>query len=171
MQIGLLLEGVPALGVVYEPRGDLLLTAAPGQAPLAIMRGAPPTRLAVSTRDDLGALRLLTSTTIRADLKARLLGAGFHDAGGLRSVGVKVGELVLGRADVYLSHHAVHAWDLVAPMAILAAAGGVITDLDGAPLAFDEAGHLRAPLGPFLATNGRAHDAARHAVQRAWRSA
>ncbi|MCA9516216.1 MAG: 3'(2'),5'-bisphosphate nucleotidase CysQ [Myxococcales bacterium] len=168
VQIGLLVDGVPALGVVYEPRADLMLTAAAGAPALAVANGGVPRALAVSKRAELGALRLVTSTTIRAPLKARVLAAGFVDGGGLRSVGVKVGELVRDRADVYLSHHAVHAWDVVAPMAILAAAGGAITDLAGAPFRFDERGHLRPSSGPFLATNGRAHDAAREAILRAW---
>jgi 3'(2'), 5'-bisphosphate nucleotidase len=74
----------------------------------------------------------------------------------VNSVGVKVGWMVRGLADIYVNHHDVHYWDTCAPQVILEEAGGVITFLDGSPLRYRIGGDHRHP-GPTLATNGLRH--------------
>ena len=168
VQIGLLVHDVPTLGVVYEPAYDRLWSAVAGHGTWYTERaGAPAVRTYVSARTARDARPLVTSTSIDADLRAAILDLGFSDGGALRSVGLKVGEIVLGRADVYFSHHPVKYWDSCAPLAILAEAGGRGSFLDGRALTYDAHGDAFAHDGPFVVTNGVAHDAVVAAIARA----
>ena len=157
VQIGLLVDERPVLGVVYEPRYDRLFWAVAGGGAFLAEAGATHGPLRVSARDRLADMPLLTSSTIPAPLHARLLAVGLPDAGHLRSVGVKVGELVTGQADVYVSHHPVAFWDTCAPLVILEEAGGVATHLTGAPLTYPLDARRHGHPGPFIASNGRRH--------------
>jgi 3'-phosphoadenosine 5'-phosphosulfate (PAPS) 3'-phosphatase len=112
---------------------------------------------------------LVTSSTIDADLRQRLLAVGLADGGMLRSVGIKVGELVTGAADVYVSHHPVKFWDSCAPLVVLWEAGGVATHLDGTPFSFTPAGgSARHAGGPFVISNATRHEPLRQAFVAAW---
>jgi myo-inositol-1(or 4)-monophosphatase len=53
-----------------------------------------------------------------------------------------------------------HPWDAAAGVLLIEEAGGRVTALDG--------GAFRLDSGGLLATNGRVHDAARHALSEAW---
>jgi 3'-phosphoadenosine 5'-phosphosulfate (PAPS) 3'-phosphatase len=74
----------------------------------------------------------------------------------INSVGVKVGYLARQTADIYINHHPVNFWDTCGPLAILEEAGGVMTQWDGAPLAYELAGPHRHP-APTVASNGARH--------------
>lgn len=168
VQIGLLVAGRPALGVVYEPRADRLWWAVRDAGAFEERDGARGGPLAVSARGAADARPLVTSTTIDRARRRRLLDLGLIDGGELRSVGVKVGELVSGAADVYVIHHPVSYWDTCAPLVVLEESGGALTDLLGRPLAFD----LEAPSpthpGPLVASNNRDHAALCARVRAVW---
>ncbi|MEZ4266032.1 MAG: 3'(2'),5'-bisphosphate nucleotidase CysQ [Myxococcota bacterium] len=159
VQVGLLDRGVPVLGVVYEPLFDRLYQAVSGAgAWLSTPELGAPTRLQVSTRSARAEMPLITSTSMDADERQRLRdGLGLADAGGLRSVGCKVGTLVRQVSDVYISEHPVHLWDSLAPLVVLQEAGGVMTLADGRPLLYDLAPERLAHPGPFVASNATAH--------------
>ena len=56
------------------------------------------------------------------------------------SVGLTIGAIVDGRADLYVSgSRRIKVWDTAAPAAVLAAAGGTMTSLSGLPLRYDGA--------------------------------
>lgn len=118
------------LGVTYEPRADELFFAERGRGTFRVVGGAVsgPLRMSAHGR----APTLLTSKRVDPLSKARFLARGYLDGGALRSVGVKVGRLVLGEADVYLATHQLSWWDLAAPQVILEEAGGRVADLSGA---------------------------------------
>lgn len=143
VMIGLCVEGRPALGVVHQPRTGRSwtgLTAAPKRAPHRALEA-----LAVS-RNHRGAAH--------ERIKAAL-GAGREVVSG--SVGLKVGLLVDGKADAYVEpSRNTFAWDSCAPQAVLEAAGGVMTDLDGGPLRYDWRS-LRNERG-IAASAGAAHE-------------
>jgi 3'(2'), 5'-bisphosphate nucleotidase len=73
------------------------------------------------------------------------------------SVGVKIARIVRGQADLYVHgcRGAKH-WDAAAPEAILCAAGGRFTDLDGA--AIDYRNPSLALSRGIVASNGAVHD-------------
>ena len=73
------------------------------------------------------------------------------------SAGIKAVRVATGEADLYV--HPARAgmrWDTCAPEAILAAAGGRMTDLQGNPFVYNRT-DLYNRHG-ILATNGAAHD-------------
>jgi 3'(2'), 5'-bisphosphate nucleotidase len=82
------------------------------------------------------------------------------------SVGVKVARILTGAADLYV-HAGLGAkrWDTCAPEAVLAAAGGRFSDLDGAPLDYASA-DLVLRRG-MIASNGALHEAVLAAVREA----
>jgi 3'(2'), 5'-bisphosphate nucleotidase len=156
IMVGLAVDGRPALGVVYQPVIDLLYRGLPGQVAEVVERGAARP-LAVSTVAEPAAMRLVASRSHRDPLVAAVcqqLGVTQDRPSG--SVGLKVGLLATAQCDLYL-HPApgLKEWDTCAPEAILAAAGGVLTDAWGSPLTYNKA-DVRQRQG-LVASNGRCH--------------
>jgi 3'(2'),5'-bisphosphate nucleotidase len=161
VQIGLLDRGEPVLGVLYEPLFARTYLATRGEG--AWISGGDAQgwqRLRVSERSVRAQMPLITSTSMDpADRERLLAGLGLADAGGLRSVGCKVGKLVRQEADVYISEHPVNLWDSLAPLVVLHEAGGTMTLADGRPMLYDLAPDRRTHPGPFVASNATHHAA------------
>lgn len=156
VMVGLLEAGRPILGVVFDPLNQRLFAAARGLGAKEYARGEwIPLR--VSARHEWNAMPLITSTGFPAELRQqveRVLRVRFLHP--INSVGVKVGYLVRGLADLYLNHHPVHHWDTAAPLVILEEAGGRMTHWDGSPLSYSDAGRIHAK--PPIASNGVRHE-------------
>jgi 3'(2'), 5'-bisphosphate nucleotidase len=156
IMVGLAVAGRPVLGVVYQPVSDLLYRGLPGQVAEVVERGAARP-LAVSTVAEPAAMRLVASRSHRDPLVAAVcqqLGITQDRPSG--SVGLKVGLLATAQCDLYV-HPApgLKEWDTCAPEAILAAAGGVLTDAWGSPLTYNKA-NVRQRQG-LVASNGCCH--------------
>jgi 3'(2'), 5'-bisphosphate nucleotidase len=73
------------------------------------------------------------------------------------SVGVKIARIATGEADLYVHWgHGAKRWDSCAPEAILDAAGGRFTDVEGEPIDYRSA-ELSLDNG-MVASNGLLHD-------------
>lgn len=157
IMVGLAIDGRPALGVVYQPVADRLYRALPGQVAEVVEHGvARP--LAVSGVTDPPTMRLVASRSHRDPLVAavcRTLGITQDRPSG--SVGLKVGLLATADCDLYI-HPApgLKEWDTCAPEAILAAAGGMLSDAWGRPLLYNKA-DVRQRQG-LVASNGCIHN-------------
>lgn len=137
VQIGLAVEGEAKVGVVYRPVGDRLYAGAVGGDAVVEIDGRrralrfPPA--------PEGPLRLVVSRSHRSrriDALRRRLGVDEVIESG--SVGLKCGILAEGLADLYVHASAVtYRWDSCGPEAIVRAAGGVLTGMDGAPYRYD----------------------------------
>lgn len=156
VMIGLVIAGRPAMGVVHQPTLDRTFFATPdGGAHVAT--GARVEPLAVSDVAAAGAARLVASASHRAPaldrVKAEL---GIGNELNIGSVGVKLCLIASGERDLYVSPAAkTKAWDTCAPEAILARAGGRLSDLFGAPIDYrTELAHRRGLIG----SNGHIHD-------------
>lgn len=157
VMIGLALNARPRLGVVYQPHGDRLYTAAPGHGTVLVDdRGSRTLRC--SEINDLTQLRLVASHSHRTpeiDRIKQLL--GIDNEMNIGSVGLKLGLIALGERDLYVNPSSrSSAWDTCAPEALLEQAGGRMTDLYGEPLRYDrsELKNLRG----LVASNGLVHD-------------
>lgn len=150
----------PTLGVVFEPAYRELFFAHEGRVGFERSGVAVALPMEERRRDADPRPRLVTSTRAPQELRRAMFARGYGDAGTLRSVGVKVGHLVKGEAEVYSAAPALAYWDLAAPQAILEAAGGTVSDADGAPVvyALDE-GRTHVE-GPTLLTLRVDHQAA-----------
>jgi len=138
IHVGLSVDGEARLGVVYAPVDERLYTGVVGEGGVVVdASGTRPAR--VSAIPDPGACVLAVSRSHKSARNERLrtvLGVGSVIESG--SVGRKVGLLVDGRADAYLHFGDRTArWDSCAPEAVLRAAGGDLTTLDGDRLRYD----------------------------------
>ena len=157
VMIGLAVNGGARAGVVYRPAGDVLFAGIADQEAWLEENGKRKP-LAVSSRADLASLRLTVSRSHRHalidELKARL-GIGQESPCG--SVGLKVGLIATQQADLYVDLSMfTKAWDTCGPEAILRGAGGRMTDLAGAPLAYG--GQELRNMRGLVASNGACHD-------------
>ena len=157
VMIGLLRAGQPHLGVVADPLDKSIYFALKGEDAYKV-QGPFRKILHVSERDKPAEMPLVVSTgfpkealeKVRAKFSCPILDP-------INSVGIKVSYLVQKKADVYLNHHDVSLWDTCAPQAILEAAGGVFTTIDGHALDYSR---LQAPYShgaKTIASNGKRH--------------
>jgi 3'(2'), 5'-bisphosphate nucleotidase len=157
VQIGLVEDGTPVLGVVYQPAPDVLHYAARGAGAWVVRPEAQPERMRVSSETEFARMRLATSRdhhSPRMSAVMRSLGLGEEIRRG--SVGIKTGLIAERQCDLYihLSSHTKH-WDTCAPEAILTEAGGRLTDLWGEPLRYNTEDVQNR--NGLVAANGAAH--------------
>jgi 3'(2'), 5'-bisphosphate nucleotidase len=159
VQIGLVIDGVPVLGVVYQPTSSKLYYATAGAGAFLEWNGTRD-RLHVSTEGRATRMTMVVSRTHRsARLEAIRQRLRIPNVIRIGSVGLKVGLLCEGAAQLYV--HAggrTHLWDTCGPEAILREAGGKMTDISGEPLQY-RAQELRNPNG-LVASNGVVHERA-----------
>jgi 3'(2'), 5'-bisphosphate nucleotidase len=155
VMLGLTVDGRPALGCVYQPVQDRMFYATPAGAFIQVGDRIEPMRVSeVAAAHDV---RLVASKSHRSPdidrVKERL---GIKNEENIGSVGVKLCLIALGVHDLYVNPAAkTKAWDTCAPEAILAQAGGRLSDLDGKPI--DYRGELAHRRG-LVASNGHVHD-------------
>ncbi len=146
VQIALVIDGVPRVGVVCQPATMRMWRGIVGDQHSAqrsrCERIEPDGSIfarALSTADDVPAHpRLVVSVSHPSpgiDALAAAVGATVIPRG---SVGLKIAALVDGEADAYVtdSRH-IKVWDTAAPAAVLVAAGGSMTSLGGTELRYD----------------------------------
>ena len=154
VMIGLACDGVPAMGVVYQPAIDRLFYATSDGARMEYE--GQTTSIAVSQVATAAELRLVVSKSHRsADIDRVKQQLGISNELNIGSVGLKLCVIAAGQRDLYVNPAAkTKAWDTCAPEAILVAAGGKLTDLFGRPIDYTkELAHRRG----LVASNGRAH--------------
>lgn len=142
VHIGLALRGVPALGVVYQPQTGVLWrgVVADGRCERVDADGTVHP-LSVAGRA-LEVPRIAISISHPSEVVERIV----RELGGRAipkgSVGLKVGLIVDGEADAYVTaSRRIKVWDTCAPAAVLVAAGGVVTSLSGRPLSYTGTAH------------------------------
>ncbi len=147
VNIALVEDGAPVLGVVYAPVFDYLMHGERGIG--AFLRGEDGD-IALSTRRPATVpLRVAAS---RSHLDARTA-ALLERMGGIERFGLgsslKFCRIAEGRADVYPRFGPTSEWDTAAAQCVLEAAGGAVLGLDGTPLRYNAKDSLLNP--DFLA--------------------
>lgn len=169
VNIALVRDGAPELGVVFAPASGELFAGEPGRAlracydphtgaelaPLAPIAARPPERPLRIIVSDHSGRNARTAAFIEA-----LEGVPAH-----ASSSIKFCRLAEGAADLYPRFGEVSEWDAAAGHAVLRAAGGGVDRLDGTPLRYGNAADAFLVRG-FLAY---AHEAGRQAAQAALR--
>ncbi|MBF2064171.1 MAG: inositol monophosphatase [Calothrix sp. C42_A2020_038] len=152
VSIGLLVDGVPEVGVIYDPSRNELFRAATG---LGATRNRIPIR--VSETSELNKSLLVTGFAYDRRETIDNNYAEFchftHLTQGVRRGGaaaIDLAYVACGRVDGYWER-GISAWDMAAGIAILREAGGKVTAYDGSPLKIES--------GRILATNSYIHDA------------
>lgn len=157
VQIGLAVDGISVLGVVYQPVPDVLYWSAQGRGAWIVRPEAEPERLRVSNEAEPTRMRLAASRSHRSPRMEQVVQAfGFREEVRRGSVGVKVGLLVERQCDLYVHLSSrTKQWDTCAPEAILHEAGGKFTDLFGSPLNYNSLDVCNR--NGIVASNGVAH--------------
>ena len=151
VSVGLLIDGIPQVGVVYNPFRDELFRAARG---LGATRNRRPIR--VSQTSELHQSLLVTGFAYDRRETPDNNYAEFchltHLTQGVRRSGaasVDLADVACGRLDGYWER-GLSPWDIVAGVVLVEEAGGKVTAYDGSA--------LKISSGRILATNGRIHD-------------
>jgi 3'(2'), 5'-bisphosphate nucleotidase len=166
VMVGFCFEGRPAVGAVAQPATGAVWLGATGVGSFKEAPGGQRQPLAVSSVAEPRAIRLVSSKSHRSDYYQRFRNAlGITDELAVGSVGMKVSLVAEGSRDLYVYPGSqTKIWDSCAPEAILTAAGGKLTDSDGAPLCYSDA-RLQNPRG-VVASNGHIHQQALDVVAR-----
>ena len=156
VMIGLVIDGGPVLGLVYQPTARRLFVGQPG-AGAWMEQDGKRVPLRVSNVSDPARMRLVVSRTHRSPLTEAVRSAlGIREDRPCGSVGLKVSLLATQEADLYI-HPSLGCkeWDVCAPDALLRAAGGRMTDCWGRPFRYNQP-DVYARWG-VVASNDRAH--------------
>lgn len=159
VMIGLAERGVATVGVVAIPVLGHTLFGRVGLGAFRDRGDGAVEPLHVTSLSDPSKARAVVSRSHRSQKLVPILEKlGITNQASVGSVGLKVARVVTGDADLYVHPtRGAKKWDACAPAAILHAAGGRFTDLEGASIDYREAS---LPLDRGIAvTNGALHDA------------
>ena len=137
ISVGLLYCGTPVFGIIYDPYREELFEAQRGLG--AFCNGKP---IRVSDRPvDKGVYAVGTAPYYRETLgdKTFAMMRTLYDAGvdirRLGSAALDLAAVACGRADGYIEL-LISPWDYAAGALLVAEAGGIVTDLNGAPMQY-----------------------------------
>lgn len=160
VMIGLLVDGTPALGVIFEPETDTMWTGVNWQdeslehsfAELS-RPGEEHKRLIledISVQSPIVAVSKSHPSELADQIVERLNPSQVIKMG---SIGLKLGLISEGKADLYVAAtRRIKAWDTCAPFALLKAAGGFAYTLRGEPVVY---GPTLTHTTPFYAVSRR----------------
>ncbi len=126
-------NGIPLLGVVHNPATGEIFAGIVGEG-VAYNEG--PSRPLSGQTTLRGAQVLVSDTEVREGMWAR-----YQETLDLKQVGsaaYKLGRVAAGLADAYVSLKPKREWDICAGVALLLAAGGKVTDLEGKEIRFNQ---------------------------------
>lgn len=158
VHVALVVDGAPAVAVVYQPVADRMFHATAGQGAYERIADADH-RLRVSGCDDERRF-LIGVTRLGPTPELDRFRAGCELATGLIEIGASLKLIAVARGvlDASLALSACEReWDTCAPDLIVTEAGGCVTDLDGAPLRYNQRDLYRRR--GLVASNGRRHAA------------
>lgn len=157
----------PAAAVVYLPMLGRMYSAIRGEGAQRQIIPNPPQRsdwdnhrhpIRVSKRERIEQMRSVVSNANRTSRLMRLIHSlNLENFWHVGSLGVKLSIIAEGEAELYvnLALGKAKEWDTAAPHLILSEAGGMLTDLAGAPITYNKPDVYHR--NGLLATNGPAH--------------
>jgi 3'(2'), 5'-bisphosphate nucleotidase len=157
VQIGLIENAKPVLGVVYQPLTGVLYRAVGGGGTWIERPDYQPEQARVSKHREISTMRLAASRSHRSPRMDTVVEAfGLKEEVRRGSVGIKVGLIVEQQCDLYVHlSPRTKQWDTCAPEVILHEAGGRLTDLFGRPLRYNQADVQNR--NGLVASNGVSH--------------
>ncbi|RCK50252.1 3'-5'-bisphosphate nucleotidase [Thalassospira profundimaris] len=141
VNIALIAQGVPVMGVVYAPAIEKLYFGGPDGARL-IENDLEPKITDISVRDIPDAGVVVVGSRSHGDPEAMKAFLGDLKVQEMRPAGssLKLCLVAQGEADLYPRLGRTMEWDIGAGHAVLAAAGGVVENLDGSPFVYGKDG-------------------------------
>jgi 3'(2'), 5'-bisphosphate nucleotidase len=171
VMIGIAEDGEALAGVVCMPMDMRVLAGRVGVGAFLQTAAGDRTPLSVTGCGTFGDARMMVSRSHRPPLIEPLCKRlGIAKLTPCGSAGVKIAHLAQGEAELYVHEgRGLKRWDSCAPEAILRAAGGRLSDLDGAPIDYTDK-DLRLKRG-LVASNTVLHPGVLSAVTYAERAA
>lgn len=152
VNIALIENGRPILGVVYAPAQGLLYSAAQGLGAIKQEVSGPRVAIRVAEHQEGMPWRVVGSRSHAGDtLEAALQTLGSYELLPMGS-SLKFCLVAEGRADVYPRLGPTSLWDTAAAQCVVEQAGGAVIDLSGAALGY---GNLSEILNPHFIVHGR----------------
>ena len=139
VNIALIADGIPVLGVVYAPVFDLMFWGAQGEGAWCAQSGnVRPIEVARSVKPGQPVRVVASRSHMSPETAALIDGLGPHELVQAGS-SLKFCRIADGSADIYPRLGPTCEWDTAAAQAVVEAAGGVVVTLDGAPLRYGKA--------------------------------
>ncbi|MGR9087957.1 MAG: 3'(2'),5'-bisphosphate nucleotidase CysQ [Gammaproteobacteria bacterium] len=139
VNIALVDQGAPVLGVVYAPALDICYSGAKGQGAFVQHGNDQAVRIEVKHRHANESLRVVSSRSHSdARTSALLSHLGDHECISMGS-SLKLCLVAEGKAHLYPRLGPTMEWDTAAAHAVVKAAGGVVCDLSGKELDYNKA--------------------------------
>ena len=161
--IGLNIDQKPTIGAVYYPKEDTLFYADNHNAWIQ-SKTTKPQIIKVSSQQTLSEIRIVSSSSHDRGFSRKLqthLGTDQHTTIG--SIGLKVALIAQGIQELYINPTSrAKTWDVCGSEAIITAAGGMITGLDGSPMCYDSP--AREQTKGLIVSNGNIHEDVRQRV-------
>tara|TARA_Y100000034_G_scaffold127998_1_gene181860 strand:+ start:855 stop:1646 length:792 start_codon:yes stop_codon:yes gene_type:complete len=154
--IGLIKDGIPILGVVYQPVGDIIHYAEKGKGSFMI-KNNEKTEIKISNNKDITKFKILVSRHhLREEDKEFINQLKITNYVKKGSAGLKISDIANGSVELYFSStNKIKIWDTCAAHCILEEAGGKITNMDGNNLSYEKGiAHTKG----ILASNGLKHN-------------
>jgi len=151
VNIALVVDAEPVLGVVHAPAFSLTYTGARNVCATCIRNGRPAASVAVRPAPQEGVTIVASRRHGDPDAIDRLLRG--HPVSNRKTAGssLKFCLVAAGEADIYPRFGRTMEWDTAAGHAVLTSAGGTVTDAHGSPLTYGKAGFENPP---FIAWGG-----------------
>ncbi len=139
VMIGLAIDGRPIVGAVAHPLSEKVFAGVVGAGAWVEDAAGARTPLHTSTIARAPGIRLVASKTHRTQRIDKIKKAlQIEDEINVGSVGLKIGLVTEAKRDLYVyTGGRTKIWDTCGPEAVLTAAGGKMTDVDGNPLVYD----------------------------------
>ncbi len=156
VQLALNYKNQPLIGFVLIPLKDQLWITE-GKSVWFENKAGIKEKTVLPINKKLSEMKLITSKNHKNySLQELIKKIGFKEKIEMGSIGCKVAALIRGEADIYISistpgKSSPKDWDFAAPDAILRAAGGAITNIDGKELLYNTKGYEHK--GIIIATN------------------
>lgn len=138
IMIGLLHNGVPVLGLIYQPIQEMLYYAERGRGSFFQEKNQPPVTMHVSNRSSDVVMWVSRHHTrlLEKNLAARLNIQKVIPCG---SIGLKASHIASGHGEIYINSGGQSGeWDTCAPDIIITEAGGKMTDMDGERIKYNK---------------------------------
>lgn len=141
VNIALVHDGAPVLGVVYLPVPDVLYAGVVGQGAWRQVGAGERQALHCRALPAAGAVVACSRAHGDGDALDAFLQGSRVASRKIAGSSLKFGLLAAGEADIYPRFGRTMEWDTAAGHAVLAAAGGSIKDLEGRPLRYGKPGY------------------------------
>lgn len=154
--VGLVENGQPVLGAVYQPVLDRLFYAMEGEGAFVLEKGKKKV-LKVSAVSQFSKMKLLASRNhlqeMEVNFSEKMNIKEFVKSG---SAGLKVVKVASADGDIYMNtSDKTFEWDICGGSIIIEEAGGVITDMDGNKFIFNKKDPKNSK--GFVVSNGQKH--------------